>query len=88
MINTIKKHLECYPKMEIQDVMKLIYQSEFGGGHLISNEEMSLKRIQEEYECINENEMVCMSVIEPIGDRMCRIYLSAIANGMKLYYDK
>ena len=83
MINTIKKHLECYPKMEIQDVMKLLYQSEFGGGHLISNEEMSLKRIQEEYECINENEMVCMSVIEPIGDRMCRIYLSAITNGMK-----
>ena len=83
MINTIKEHLKCYPKMEIQDVMKLLYQSEFGGGHLISNEEMSLKRIQEEYERINENEMVCMSVLEPIGDRMCRIYLSAITNGMK-----
>ena len=83
MIDLIKKHLESYPKMEIQDVMKLLYQSEFGGGHLISNEEMSLKRIQEEYEHMNVEDMVCMSVIEPIGDKMCRIYLSAIANGMK-----
>ena len=46
MINVIKEHLKCYPNMEINDVAKLIYQSEFGGGHMISDSEMSLKRIQ------------------------------------------
>ena len=67
--------------MEIKDVAKLIYQSEFGGGHMISNSEMSLKRIQEEYKMLNED-MVSMSAVEPIGDGMCRMYLTVLTNGM------
>ena len=26
-------HLKQYPQMQLQDVVKLLYQSEFGGGH-------------------------------------------------------
>ena len=81
MINVIKEHLKCYPNMEIKDVVKLIYQSEFGGGHMISDSEMSLKRIQEEYKMLNED-MVSMSAVEPIGDGMCRMYLTVLTNGM------
>ena len=81
MINVIKEHLKCYPNMEIKDVAKLIYQSEFGGGHMISDSEMSLKRIQEEYKTLNE-EMVSISDVEPIGDGMCRMYLTVLTNGM------
>jgi hypothetical protein len=43
------KHYELYPKMQIQDMVKLIYQNEFGGGHLIKNKADSLIRLQEEY---------------------------------------
>ena len=82
MINVIKEHLKCYPNMEIKDVAKLIYQSEFGGGHMISDSEMSLKRIQEEYKMLN-GEMVSMSAVEPIGDGMCRMYLTVLTDGMK-----
>lgn len=83
MINVIKEHFKCYPKMEIQDVAKLLYQSEFGGGHMIADAEKSLKRIQEEYNSLNLDEICFLSELEPIGDGMCRIYLSAMANGMK-----
>ena len=49
MKNIILEHVKKYPLMEIRDIAKLIYQSEFGGGHMIPNPEISLKRIQEEY---------------------------------------
>ena len=40
------KHYACYPKMDIQDMVKLIYQNEFAGGHLIENEKASLEFLQ------------------------------------------
>lgn len=83
MINIIKKHIECYLKMQIQDVAKLLYQSEFGGGHMIADSGKSLKRIQEEYEKLNLEDVVCMSEVEPIGDGMCRIYLTCLSNGVR-----
>ena len=44
------RHWEHYPRMEAQDLVKLIYQSEFGGGHLIRDPGESLRRLQAEYE--------------------------------------
>ena len=44
------RHWEQYPKMEAQDMVKLIFQSEFGGGHMISDPGMSLERLKKEYE--------------------------------------
>ena len=82
MINLIKEHMKCYPKMEIQDVAKLLYQSEFGGGHLIADSEISLKRIQEEYKTMSK-EMIHSSDVEPIGDGMCRFYLTCLSKGMR-----
>lgn len=41
-------HYKKYPCMQIQDAVKLIYQNEFAGGHLISNEAESLARLREE----------------------------------------
>ena len=81
MINVIKQHVSCYPDMQVQDVAKLLYQSEFGGGHLISDPEMSLKRIQEEFKAMNV--VTSSPEIEPIGDGMCRVYLSCLDKGMK-----
>ena len=78
MIEIIKLHLEKYPKMQIQDVAKLLYQSEFGGGHLIADANKSLERIQAEYEALSENDKTQSLKYEKIGDGMYRVYLSCL----------
>ena len=35
--------------MELTDMVKLLYQNEFGPGHMISDESESLKRLTEEW---------------------------------------
>lgn len=42
-------HSNCYPKMQIQDIVKLIYQNEFGGGHLIKDKKDSLVKLEQEF---------------------------------------
>ncbi len=83
MIEVIKQHLEQYPRMKVQDVAKLLYQSEFGGGHLIADSEKSLNRIQEEYYNMDIDKVQHISAVEPIGDGMYRVYLTVLSRGMK-----
>lgn len=83
MINTMKEHVSYYPEIQIQDVFKLIYQSEFGGGHMIDDKEKSLDWIKKEYAFIREqNQISCNRVCEDIGDDMCRVYLRALEQGL------
>lgn len=82
MKNTILEHVKKYPLMEIQDIAKLIYQSEFGGGHMIADPKMSLKRIQEEYNSLSPEALCVPSVTETIGNGLSRIYLSCLDNGV------
>lgn len=44
----IRSHAARYPLMEPTDVVKLVYQSVFGGGHLITAPEASLIRLSAE----------------------------------------
>ena len=39
-------HAKRYPPMQPQDAVKLIYQNEFGGGHLIRDEEACLNYLR------------------------------------------
>ena len=73
-------HLKQYPQMQLQDVVKLLYQSEFGGGHMITSPEKSLDRLKEEYKSFKweYSPIIC----EPIGGEMYRIYLSALEDGL------
>lgn len=48
MENIIKWHQQKYPKMQDQDLYKLLYQSEFGTGHSIENSKIALTRLQNE----------------------------------------
>lgn len=43
------KQIERYPQMQVEDAVKLLYQSEFGGGHMIKNSQASLKWLNEEW---------------------------------------
>ena len=71
----IFEHLKKYPESEITDIVKLVYQNEFGGGHLIADEEMSLKRIQGELELIQFDPEKPLT--EDIGNGIVRVNLSA-----------
>lgn len=85
MIKIIKTHMEKYPKMQLQDVAKLLYQSEFGGGHMIADPEHSLLMLRSEHEkmsCRGEK-LSFEDMIEDIGDGMCRIYLSCLDHGLR-----
>lgn len=78
-----KEHLNRYPKMEIQDMLKLIYQSEFGGGHMIEDKNKSLDWIKKEREFIQQQKWPsCNRASEDIGDNMCRVYLEVLERGI------
>ena len=44
----LRAHARRYPAMRPQDAVKLIYQNEFGGGHLIADPARSLERLKAE----------------------------------------
>ncbi len=71
----IKNHSNKYPNMKPADVVKLVYQNEFGGGHLIKDADRSLKMIRKELaECgIVRSE----KLLQPIGNGLSRLYLSS-----------
>lgn len=74
------KHYELHPKMQLQDMVKLVYQNEFAGGHLISNEDDSLVRLTEEYHWVQQNykDKINQIAFEEIGNGLCRLNLSAL----------
>ena len=74
----IKAHTKRYPLLQPCDIVKLIYQNEFGGGHLITDREQSLKRMREEYVAVKADPR--SPAHEDIGNGMERVYLSALEN--------
>lgn len=70
----LSAHFENYPDMKPQDAVKLIYQNEFGPGHMITDPKKSLVRL--------EQEMAQLSpapdqepLYESIGNGLCRLNL-------------
>ncbi len=82
MLEIMQKHLSLYPKMLIPDLAKLLYQSEFGGGHMITHPTQSLERIHAEYASLLLQDTKYAATLEAIGDDMCRIYLTCLSKGM------
>ena len=74
MKEILRKHLKKYPEMQIQDAVKLLFQSEFGPGHLLSNTEYAKKLLKEEIELTKDNE----PVVEEISENYVRYYLGCL----------
>ena len=70
------EHANRYPMMQPTDAVKLIYQNEFGGGHLIRDEEKCLDYLRKEYASVAKNAK--MPLYEEIGNGIVRVYLSAL----------
>lgn len=76
----LKEHLSKYPKMQIEDKIKLIMQGYLGNGHLINDYKKVLNRITNEYESLKNNS-INYDLIEKISDNYSRVYL-------KPYFEK
>lgn len=76
------QHHRRYPDMAIEDMIKLIYQNEFAGGHLITDETTSLARLSEETRALRADapEPAGQTVFEDIGNGLKRLNLWAIAD--------
>ena len=60
-----------------QDAVKLIYQNEFGGGHLIKDKELFIKRLLSEYQSIEKD--IDALKFEDIGNNIIRVNLKALS---------
>lgn len=79
--SVLDTHIRLYPAMQEQDLVKLIFQGEFGGGHLLSDFNRCLLRVIAEYSEIKQNPDA--PLWEDIGFGFARIRMDALdANGM------
>ncbi len=74
------RHFERYPAMQIRDMVKLIYQNEFAGGHLITNEKDSIDRLIEEFETLSKHDHDAQGLVpfEEIANGLCRLHLKKL----------
>ncbi len=83
LAKALTQHAIKYPFMEPCDAVKLIYQNEFGGGHLISDKAASLNRLKEEYQTVIQSGEI--PFLEEIGNGIVRVNLAAMdANGLTI----
>ena len=74
--SVLKDHARRYPRMEPTDAVKLLYQNEFGGGHLIRDEEACLRFLRAEYDAVPKDPAATRR--EYIGNGIYRVNLAAL----------
>ena len=72
----LREHAKRYPLMQPTDAVKLIYQNEFGGGHLIRDEQACLNYLRREYTSVAKDPTV--PLYEDIGNGIIRVNLAAV----------
>ena len=72
----LRRHAGRYPAMQPMDAVKLIYQNEFGGGHLITDEQACLARLRAEYEATPQGTDIPLT--EELGNGLVRVMLGAL----------
>jgi len=79
--NLLIAHYEKYPKLQIQDILKYIYQSSFGCEHMVSSLESATSYIRSESEkCISES----TDIAEALDGNYSRVHLSCIKKGVNI----
>ena len=72
----LREHAKRYPLMQPTDAVNLIYQNEFGGGHLICDEEACLNYLHREYANLEKDPTA--PLYENIGNGIVRVNLAAV----------
>lgn len=73
------EHAKRYPRMQPTDAVKLIYQNEFGGGHLIRDPQACLEYLRQEYDQTPKDPRI--PLYESIGNGLVRVHLAAVGEG-------
>ncbi len=76
MKQTLLAHIHQYPLMQPSDMVKLLYQSEFAGGHMITDPAQCLSRLVDESRSAAPR--AAADAFVPIGGGLCRLYLGAL----------
>ena len=76
MRSILLAHAARYPLMEPTDAVKLIYQNEFGGGHLIRDEKKCLEFLRSEHCSVPQS--ADTPLLEDIGNHFYRVNLAAL----------
>ena len=74
----LKDHAARYPRMEAVDYLKLLYQNEFGSGHLVRDRAQAEQAIQQEQEALIAYPPAPAPELEPIGNGQCRLPLALL----------
>lgn len=76
MKGVLQSHFARYPLMRLDDMVKLICQSEFAGGHMIGSPAESLQALEDECAALPPG---CPAApVEDIGGGLCRVHLGAL----------
>jgi uridine kinase/predicted membrane protein len=71
--------LSLYPKAQSIDILKAIYQNEFGAGHMISDVSVCKKMIEDETaELAKLEDIKSGDYVEPLGNGLARLHLRAL----------
>ncbi len=73
------RHYEAYPKLQLADLHKYIYQSAFGCEHLLSNEEKVIAYIKEEAANCRPH---LGETVEALDGAYCRVHLDWLQEGL------
>ena len=69
----LSAHFAAYPAMRPEDAVKLIYQNEFGPGHMVDDEGKCLARLKKEMAALSP--WKSEPLYESIGGGLCRLNL-------------
>ena len=72
----LEREVSEHPAAEALDLLKLIYQNEFGCGHLICDPKENLRRLLAEVEELPKDQGEVR--VQPIGNGLCRLPLSLL----------
>lgn len=72
----LRQQAKTYPKMQPTDAVKLIYQNEFGGGHMIADPQACLAYLRSEYAQVTPDPR--LPLYESIGNGIVRVNLAAL----------
>ncbi len=84
LLAILRAHQKRYPQLTEVDLVKLVYQNEFGPGHFIANEQASLEHLEEEYSQLEPAGAGREELFEPIGGGLVRLHLRALLGSLPL----
>lgn len=76
LLQILRDHAARYPLMAPTDAVKLVYQNEFGGGHLIADPAAFFRRLRKEYAETPKDPQGLLW--EDIGNGLVRVHLGVL----------